>query len=226
MRLLPGPHLPPLAAARLNDSQNLSNALTRQALQNASLQVNPIMCQNSVPPSPLWNQKTQKVLNVSLMIDSLGNVARGFLPHVCEKHVYRFDHKVIRDQRGLETVIYAKWTFFNDLDVKLKIRWYEDMDAEINHTNLRKSLEPMCEDYEAWMATAIMACEAGEDIWERPKPSAVQRAYSQFAASINQQASQQASQLNSLATQQSSISQGLLGGGYGSGLLGGLGTRG
>ena len=141
------------------------------------------MCINTNPPlisqapaiSGLQQQQMQQrrmanTVNTELMKQALSEVLRGFLPHVCNKHVYRFEHR--QKYSTTEDVIfcYCKWTFFNDLDVKLRLRVNNIKNcSHVNLTELREHITVDHEDYEAWMADAIMRCEAGEDIWERPK---------------------------------------------------------
>jgi hypothetical protein len=56
----------------------------------------------------------------------------------------------------------VKWTFFNDLSVRLKVA----TNVMINSGDA----EPIIDDFVCWQADAIMKCEAGDDVWPRPKP--------------------------------------------------------
>lgn len=86
-----------------------------------------------------------------------------FLPEVCWKHVYRGEL-----QRSYEVVdqgehAYCVWTFYNDERVRLKALVHKD--DPYSYMSIR--LEPVCDDFEAWQADAIMRCDAGPDIWSR-----------------------------------------------------------
>lgn len=92
-------------------------------------------------------------------------ILNRLLPKVCRANVYRMEA-----QRSYQAVdqgeyIYGVWTFFNDERVRLKARILED---EFSYMGIK--LEPQCDDFEAWQADAIMRCEAGTDVWDRPKP--------------------------------------------------------
>lgn len=182
-------------------AQEILSKAYRDLFDNAQVQVKPQMCIGTPPPPKppgpfvpgVWQQSVQKQYQSNIMAQNAANTDRlirsvieGFLPHVCNKHVYRFDYRVIERPQNMQTVVYCKWTFFNDLDVKLELLWERDMGSNMDHSELRKSLTPMCDDYEAWMATAIMTCEAGEDVWARPsKPSSAS-----FGGSAQQHAQQ------------------------------------
>ena len=90
-------------------------------------------------------------------------ILNRFLPQVCWKHVYRGEL-----QRSYEIIdqgeyAYCVWTFYNDERVRLKARVHRDDP----YSYLSVRLEPLCDDFEAWQADAIMRCDAGPDIWSR-----------------------------------------------------------
>ena len=86
------------------------------------------------------------------------------LPDVCQEHVYRFDHSRSITAVDNGEYVYAAWTFYNDERVRMKLRVHRD--DPYSHMRLR--LEPVDFDLIEWQADAIMRCEAGEDIWDRP----------------------------------------------------------
>lgn len=66
------------------------------------------------------------------------------------------------------TYVYISWIFFNDERVRLKCRVkYKNKHDPEWLTDIK--LVPMCDDFEEWQADAIMRCEAGGDVWHRPK---------------------------------------------------------
>lgn len=175
---------------------------------------------NVVPE--LWNQELLKSFTESMMAAGMVNsdnerkivekIANQLLPKVCEKHVYRIEH-----QRSMQMIdnceyVYISWTFYNDQRVRLKAR--VNREDEFSYLGIR--LEPMGVDFEEWQADAIMRCEAGEDVWDRPKPqpdlfaaaqaqaAAIQASQQLANSSLNQQLGQ--------AAQSSSLQQGALSG--------------
>ena len=71
--------------------------------------------------------------------------------------MYKVDH----EHSVIDNCEIVKWTFFNDLSVRLKVEANVMLDSG--------ELEPVIEDFELWQADALMKCEAGEDVWPRPK---------------------------------------------------------
>lgn len=223
----PVPPLRPGGIIRANEIQEQVSLVMRQLVDNVALGQAQVMCQNSPPqivrnsaakkgalvPS-VWNQKVHQqmanTVNMEMQQKLIESVARGFLPHVCNEHVHRFEHELIRRHDKMQTIVYCKWTFFNDQDMRLELEWHQDMDAGITHTELRQALTPLCDDYEEWQAMAIMKCEAGEDVWPRPKPSSgVSGNFSATAAQVRAQQQASQSQMQSAAA---GLSSGLLGG--------------
>ena len=136
------------------------------------------------------------------------------VPDIVWKNVYRTDevHLVAED---CELV---KLTFYNDLSVKLKV----SIDGIHNGKSIEQSITPLCEDFEDWKATAIMTCEAGDDVWERPKPESRSGVSGQATATqvrVMQQ-QQYARMQQGLANQSASFGQGLIQG-LGQGIFGG-----
>lgn len=117
------------------------------------------------------------------------NIVNKLLPEVCRDHVYRSEV-----QRSMQMVdngeyVYVSWTFFNDQRVRLKARVHRD--DEFVYLGIR--LEPECDDFEEWQADAIMRCEAGEDVWERPKkPQITQDMFNEMLNQRQQSIYQQA----------------------------------
>lgn len=153
-------------------------------------------------------------MNTSREREIVEAIANQLLPKVCHKHVYRTEH-----QRSMQVVddgeyVYVSWTFFNDERVRLKAR----VIREDPFAYLGIRLEPLHEDYEAWQADAIMRCEAGEDIWPRPKQEPlfgagpVQGAFNPALQANAQLQAQQLGALSSGALQSSSSQQGALSG--------------
>lgn len=201
---------------RAQEIQQHANILMRQMVDNTLLGQS-AMCQSS-PPLRSQNSVAQNqmanTLNMEMQQQLIESVARGFLPHVCNKNVYKFEHQLIRRESTFQTIVYCKWTFFNDQDMRLELEWNQEEDAGINHTELRQALTPLCDDFEEWQATAIMKYEAGEDVWPRPKPSAFAQGASQqaTAAQVRAQQAQLGSQMQSQAD---ALSSGLIGGALG-----------
>lgn len=152
--------------------QEYLNALHKARLDALSLMSKPMMmCSNQLPPNlnlkpGQWThvQKTatqvkmqQEAMARSLDPNHIKHLLNQLLPEVCRKHVYKVDHEF----SPLHCCDLVKWTFYNDLSVKLKI----DRDWLQDECNMR----PIIDDKEEWDATAIMMCEAGEDEWPRPK---------------------------------------------------------
>jgi hypothetical protein len=95
--------------------------------------------------------------------ETMKGMVMDLLPSVCKEHVYQIAHERIVAQ----DCQLVKWTFFNDTSVRLKVEvdWLQD-DC---------TLRTLCDDFEEWQATAIMQCEAGDDVWPRPKPGSAQQ---------------------------------------------------
>jgi hypothetical protein len=168
-------------------------------VDNAALQMNPQMCVNTLPPPPpmpITQSRTE-------------DLAHDLLPKVCCKHVYRFDHVLHDTPERLASVVTAKWTFFNDQSVMLKA------DVEVDDATGKANLVPIDEDFdmEEWKATAIMVCDAGEEVWQRPKPQPISGGLGGplSAAQANQMQQAGSQQMQSaLAGQSGSFEQGLL----------------
>lgn len=146
------------------------------------------------------------ISNMAVRSMRLKNLLNELLPEVCREHVYKCDH----EHSVVDNCEIVKWTFFNDLAVRLKV----DTDWMMDEANL----EPVIEDFELWQADAIMKCEAGDDVWPRPKPQD-----SASAQMGNSQANAQ--QLSGLMNSQNSnmMNQAALGNALGNALgLGGL----
>lgn len=197
------------------------NALMKARLDVAQLQAAPqMMCNNQLPPAAqnarsglfpgkVWHTSQQP----GSMVDSPprgAELAMAMLPEVCREHIHRFDHALHDSPKSLSKVMVAKWTFFNDQSVTLKARINIDADKGI------ADLIPVDEgfDMEEWKAVAIMVCDAGEEVWDRPKvlpPGSGSQATATQARSMQQASSQQ---------MQSAL--GGLSGSFGQGLLQGL----
>lgn len=120
-------------------------------------------------------------------------ILNRLLPKVCRANVYRMEA-----QRSYQAVdqgeyIYGVWTFFNDERVRLKARILED---EFSYMGIK--LEPQCDDFEAWQADAIMRCEAGTDVWDRPKQQDLFATPAGASMSANQQQQALQSRLDQL----------------------------
>lgn len=173
MPLLSSPPVSALGglAAGLEAAQQRQNKLYRDLVDNTQMQL---------APGKVWHTTGQQnamattTTDVRAADETIKQVVRGFLPHVCNKHVMDFK---VRTQVSLAEdrhVVYAKWTFYNDQDVRLKAyvaRAVEDPIDITNMVSLRLRTTVDC-DLEEWQADAIMRCEAGEEVWERPKPNA------------------------------------------------------
>lgn len=99
---------------------------------------------------------------------AIADLAIRLLPDVCQQHVYRCDHERSLQMVDDSTYVYISWIFFNDERVRLKCRVkYKNKHDPEWLTDIK--LVPMCDDFEEWQADAIMRCEAGGDVWHRPK---------------------------------------------------------
>lgn len=179
---------------------------------------------NPSPPKGLvpsvLSQKMLQQVSLTNMVDqtamkqAIKSVVQGFLPNVCHKHVYKFDIQHTYSPNDTSHRVYAKWTFFNDIDVRLKFVSVRPLDKPTQLAELRSALKPQVDDFEEWQANAIMKCEAGEDIWERPTPEAAtvsglaQAAANQAMSAQAAQAAQGGlvNQLQSLQQQQNALS--------------------
>jgi len=124
------------------------------------------------------------------------------IPPIIWKNVYRTDeaHLVSEDCELI------KFTFFNDQTIKLKV----SIEGVHKGQDLESSIVVLEDDFEEWKAMAIMMCEAGDDVWERPKPDPFSGAASaqQTATQVRAQQQQAYSQL---ASQQAALSSQLQG---------------
>lgn len=144
----------------------------------------------------------------SLQVKRLLN---NLLPEVCREHVYKVDH----EHSIVDDCEIVKWTFFNDLSVRLKVAANIMLDSG--------EAEPIIEDYECWQADAIMKCEAGDDVWPRPK----RMGSTQTPPGVSSLNSGQMNSLSGLAQQQSLAgSQHLNQSGINNALAGALGLGG
>lgn len=92
-------------------------------------------------------------------------IANRVLPEVCRDHVYRSEHNIIKNPAEMKEYAYVSWTFYNDQRVTMKF----EINPEEAFVYEGIRLIPVGVDVEEWQADAIMRCEAGEDVWERPK---------------------------------------------------------
>lgn len=72
------------------------------------------------------------------------------------ENVYRTDMSM----RLISGTYILKFTFFNDETMKIEFSRKDIQDETV--------IVPVCDDFEAWKAEALMRCEAGEDVYERP----------------------------------------------------------
>jgi hypothetical protein len=208
-------------AKGLEAAQQYQNKILRDLVDASRMSAQGDM---KLQPWKVWNTHVQgqmaTTMNTELEKQTIESVVRGFLPHVCNKHVYEFKVNVQTNLAEDRHVAYAKWTFFNDQDVRLKAyvaRAVEDPIDPDRMTAIRLRTTTEC-DLEEWQADAIMRCEAGEEVWERPKPNAfagVSQAASAQQASLAQQALQQGqqSQQGALSSGLNALAGGLLSGG-------------
>jgi hypothetical protein len=122
--------------------------------------------------------------DMAVRSQQIKRLLNNLLPEQCRKHVYKVDH----EHSVVDDCEIVKWTFYNDLSIRLKVKANVMLDSG--------EVEPIIEDYEHWQADALMKCEAGEDVWPRPKPS------QGFMGSQSQQSGQMNS-LQNIARQQS-----------------------
>ena len=130
-----------------------------------------------------------QINNMTVHSLRLKHLLSELLPEVCRKHVYNVNH----EHSLLDNYEIIKWTFFNDLSVRLKV----DADFMMEDGDLR----PITDDFECWQADAIMKCEAGDDVWPRPKPMES----GQTPQGVSSLHSGQMNSLSSLAQQQGSL---------------------
>lgn len=162
-------------------------------------------------PGQIWNTQMAKAMsarmNIDLITNRAGDLVQGTLPEVCRKYVYEFKHTVNRSTEALADYVYAKWTFFNDQSISLKAEIVIDEDGGVADCKLPDDF-----DMEEWEAHAIMVCDAGEEIWKRPKiPTSAQLA-----------GLAQANQAQSQASQRMQSARGAASSGFGGGMLQGL----
>jgi len=154
-------------AAGYERQQEHLNALHKARLDALSLSVSPMMmCNSQAPPTKQNMTATQVAMQQqmaaqttrSIAGDHMRHLLNQILPEQCRKHVYKVDHEHL----VVEHCEIVKWTFFNDLSIRLKVHSILDQGSD--------TLEPIIDDFELWQADALMKCEAGEDVWPRPKP--------------------------------------------------------
>ena len=82
------------------------------------------------------------------------------MPEVCKEHVYRVD--VDRSYQMIDHGLYAnvKFLFYNGEVGSFKARLNQ---LDSGHVELVLDI-----DVEEWQANAIMRCNAGHDVYERP----------------------------------------------------------
>lgn len=227
MSVLSGGTMPALGrAGRVEEAQQLQNAMLRHLVDAAAIQNSPlIMCSNQAPNKTAtqvamqqghMQQQMAAASTRSIRADQLKHILNQLLPVVCREHVYKVDHAHSLPH-DCEII---KWTFFNDLSVMLKVatNWMQD-DCEAL---------PIIEDMEEWEANAIMCCEAGDDVWPRPKQHSTSQASA--SASLAAQANQQsmnsmqsgrnsAAQNQQCSGQSAALTSGLFGSAFGAGGL-------
>lgn len=172
MRMVSGYAMPPLVRPGqelIDEAQQLKNRMFRTLVDNAALAASPQLVCNATPPpiAPLtpaaWHRVVKQQpqttsVHAGVLKATLMSQLREMIPEVIWKNVYRTDEAhVITDDAEL-----IKLTFYNDQMIKLRVV-IEDLGDE-------RTIRPLCDDFEEWKATAIMMCEAGDDVWERPKP--------------------------------------------------------
>ncbi len=136
-------------------------------IDSVGMGVNPMLAQpnmTAVQISQMIAQRNQPSPSGLAFPDPIRRSAlvqlRLMCPPVIWKNVFRAENAHL-DSEDCE---YIRLTFYNDQSVIIKMK----LDGD--------TATALCDDFEEWTATAIMKCEAGEDIWERPKqlpPSAV-----------------------------------------------------
>lgn len=143
MQVLSGQSMSSLGGAgRLELAQQEWNRQMRSIVDNAAMQ-----------SSPRW-----QVTDTQIRTGQIKQLLNNLLPKVCHAHVYKCDH----ERSLVDNCEIVKWTFFNDLSVRLKVA----TNVMINSGDA----EPIIDDFVCWQADAIMKCEAGDDVWPRPKP--------------------------------------------------------
>lgn len=208
--MVPGDNMPALVRQgqeQLEALQEQKNYLARTLVDNNELRLNAAMCVGTPPPNmsagsfgqlsmkpggmirpsqppPIPATQTLKVLLMQQM--------RNLIPPVVWENVYRTDETRL-DAELCEMI---KFTFFNDQTIKLKVRLEEET-SMMGGINV---VTPICDDFEEWCATAIMMCDAGEDVWDRPKPE------SSGASQVT------ASQVSAMQAQQNRLMQGAVAG--------------
>ena len=176
--MVPGDSLSPLVRQgqeHLEQLQAHRNYITKMMVDAAAVQVNPmIMCSNTLPPPT--NIKPGQAMHVNNALSGIQSAVssnvprtlkimlkqqfRNMIPDVVWDNVYRTDETHVT----AEDCELIKFTFFNDQTITLKAYILP------RTTTDELTIEVLCDDFEEWCATAIMKCDAGEDVWERPKP--------------------------------------------------------
>jgi len=138
------------------------------------------------------------------------------IPDVVWENVYRTDeaHMIAEDCDLI------KLTFFNDQMISLKAR------ISPRTPDNETCIEILCDDFEEWCATAIMTCDAGEDIWERPKPEQSQASQNLTATQVRAMQQQSQQQFQQALAGGSFGSAGQVQAGFGQGLAQGLAAGG
>ena len=190
--------------------QEYLNALHKARLDALSLSASPMMMCSNHPPNlnikpgqVMHVQKTatevtiqQQQMSKSMATDmavrsqQIKHLLNNLLPEQCREHVYKVDH----EHSLVDDCEIVKWTFFNDLSVRLKVA------ANLVLDGGGDDIEPIIEDYELWQADALMKCEAGEDVWPRPKATGGNASQGPSAQQM-----QQMQQLQGLAQQGSGM---------------------
>ena len=185
MSILPGqPVSTSRGAGRLELAQQYQNALLRELVDNTSLAMQVRNKTATEVAAQIQQANMAMTQNMQVRSMQIKHLLNNLLPEQCRKHVYKVDH----EHSVIDDCEIVKWTFYNDLSVRLKVAANIMLDSG--------DAEPIIEDFEFWQADALMKCEAGEDVWPRPKPNTTQ----QGASSLN---SGQTNSLSSLMQQQS-----------------------
>ena len=171
MRVVPSDPVSPLVRQRLEQLEALNSEIVKSYTDTVKLRSQAQMCVTGAPPAGLSSviHPLTGVADMSLIDSVFGRVVSEYLPDVCKKHLHEFKHQCDVRHAYCDVLIYAKWTFYNDQSVILKFTFMGDLKTPIAQEAIRSKLVMDCDDYESWQADAIMRCEAGEDIWERPK---------------------------------------------------------
>lgn len=104
---------------------------------------------------PAWGNTEHEILQAA---------CKSILPDVCQEHVYRID--VDRSYEVIDSGMYAnvRFIFYNGQIGSFKARIEQ---TGSGHIELALNF-----DVEEWQANAIMRCNAGHDVYERPLQTA------------------------------------------------------